>query len=87
MRSYGGLTYRMTQVITGHGCFEAYIYEIQKAESSICQHCRATVDNAVHALLRCPSWVAERVNLFEALGLDMDLDREYDVVIGHRGFL
>ena len=54
-RTHGGLTFRMTQVIVGHGCFEAYLYEIRKAETPICQHCGAVIDNAVHALLHYPS--------------------------------
>ncbi|XP_011063045.1 PREDICTED: uncharacterized protein LOC105151187 [Acromyrmex echinatior] len=37
-------------------------------------------DNAVHTFLHCPSWVVERGNLFVALGLDLDLDREYNLV-------
>ena len=75
-RTHGGLTFRMTQVIVGHGCFEVYLYGIGKAETPICQHCGAAIDNAVHTLLHCPSWAVERGNLFVALGLDLDLDRE-----------
>ena len=47
-RAHGGLMYRMTQVIVGHGCFEAYLHEIRKSESPICRHCRAAIDNGVH---------------------------------------
>ena len=81
-RTHGDLTFRMTQVIVGHGCFEVYLYGIRKAETPICQHCGAAIDNAVHTLLHCPSWEVERRNLFVALGLDLDLDREYNLVIG-----
>ena len=38
------------------------------------------IDNGVHILLHCPSWAVESRNLF-ALGLYLDLDREYDLVI------
>ena len=31
----------------------------------------------VHTLFHCPFWDAERGNLFVALGLDLDLDRDY----------
>ena len=81
-RAHGDLTYRITQVIVGNECFGAYLYEIKKNESPVCQHCRAAVDNGTHTLLHCPSWAVERGNLFVALGLDLDLDREYDRVIG-----
>ena len=80
-RAHGGLTYRITQVIVGHGCFEAYLHKIRKSESPICRHCRAAIDNDVHTFLHCPSWAAERRNLFVALGLDLDLDQEYARVI------
>ena len=80
-RAHGGLTYRMTQIIVGHGCFEAYLHGIRKSESPICRHCRAAIDNGVHTLLRCPSWDAERENLFATLDLDLDLNREYARVI------
>ncbi|XP_018302110.1 uncharacterized protein [Mycetomoellerius zeteki] len=79
-RAHGGLTFRMTQVITGHGCFEVYLSEINKAETPICQHCMAARDNAVHTLLHL--WAVERRNLFVALGLDLYLDREYTRAIG-----
>jgi len=39
------------------------------------------MDNGIHTLLHCPSWDAERRNMFAALGLDLDLDREYARVI------
>ncbi|XP_018352092.1 PREDICTED: uncharacterized protein LOC108754348 [Trachymyrmex septentrionalis] len=45
-RAHSGLTYRITQVIVGHGCFEAYLYEIRRTESPIYQHCKAAIDNA-----------------------------------------
>ena len=49
-RAHGGLTYKMTQVIVGHACFEAYLHGIRKSESPICRHCRAAMDNGSHPL-------------------------------------
>ena len=60
--------------------YEAYLYEIRKAKSPIC--CGAAIDSTVHTFLHCPSWAVERGNLFVALGLNLDLDREYNLVIG-----
>ncbi|XP_011684746.1 PREDICTED: uncharacterized protein LOC105448080 [Wasmannia auropunctata] len=36
---HGYLTYRMTQVMTGHGYFNDYLYRIGKAPGRDCSHC------------------------------------------------
>ena len=72
--------YWMTQVITDHGYFEAYLYEIQESKSPICRHYRA-VDNAVHPPSLPFVGETEIGNLFKALNLNLDLDREYNSVI------
>jgi len=61
----------MTQILMGHGCFEAYLFEIQRNASPICAHCHTTADMAMHMLLFCPSWTAERTSFFKRLGLDV----------------
>ena len=33
------LTYRMTQVLTGHGCFGEYLRRIRKERTGVCHHC------------------------------------------------
>jgi len=35
----GGLTFRATQLVTGHCLFEAYLYRIGRVESPACPHC------------------------------------------------
>ncbi|XP_076393337.1 uncharacterized protein LOC143265395 [Megachile rotundata] len=40
-RSHGRLTYRMTQVLTGHGCFGEYLCRIGKESATACRHCAA----------------------------------------------
>ncbi|XP_011057113.1 PREDICTED: uncharacterized protein LOC105147651 [Acromyrmex echinatior] len=67
------------RILMGHGCFKAYLFEIQRNASPICAHCRVTADTAMHMLLFCPSWAAERTSLFEGLGHDV-LDRTYGIV-------
>ena len=79
-RAHGGLTYEMTQIIVDHACFEAYLHGIRKSLRFADTVVRRWI--MVHTLFHCPSWDAERGNLFVALGLDLDLDREYARVIG-----
>ena len=50
------LTYRVTQVLTGHGCFGEYLHRIRKEATPRCHHCDTSVDSAQHTLEFCPVW-------------------------------
>jgi hypothetical protein len=54
------LTYRITQVLTGHGLFGEYLLKIQREVTSICHHCQEEEDTAQHTLERCPAWEEPR---------------------------
>jgi hypothetical protein len=61
-RDRGGvpLTFRMTQILTGHGMFGEYLLKIQREVTSICHHCQEEEDTAQHTLERCPAWEEPR---------------------------
>lgn len=69
-RSHGSLSFHLTQSLTGHGCFNTYLFRINKAESELCSQCGAGRDNAEHTLFRCESWNEDRNRA--AIGLHMD---------------
>ncbi|XP_043501613.1 uncharacterized protein LOC122523803 [Polistes fuscatus] len=52
-------TFHTTQLMTGHGCFPAYLYGIRRADSPQCFHCGAENDDAEHTLIECPAWMNE----------------------------
>jgi hypothetical protein len=54
------LTFRMTQVLTGHGVFGEYLLKIQREVTCICHHCQEEEDTAQHTLERCPAWEEPR---------------------------
>lgn len=64
-RDHDELTYRLTQLMTGHGCFNKYLARIRKAPNAICSHCgdQQDEDDAVHTLIRCPAWNGQREKL------------------------
>jgi len=72
-RRWGGLTFRVTQMLSGHGCFGSYLQHIGKAEHALCPHCGLEDDTADHTLQSCPSWFDERNNLMGAIGIDLSL--------------
>ena len=64
----------MAQVLSGHGCFNAYLRRFQKRDEEICCHCDSPVDNAEHALFVCAKWGAAREALAQAVGADLTPD-------------
>ncbi|XP_039301724.1 uncharacterized protein LOC120356909 [Solenopsis invicta] len=72
-RPWGGLTYRLTQVLTGHGCFGEYLCRIKKEPTARCHHCTAGVDSAKHTLEHCPAWEGLRGVLKDEIGEDLSL--------------
>ncbi|XP_050476656.1 uncharacterized protein LOC126866761 [Bombus huntii] len=65
------LTYRVTQVLTGHGCFGEYLHRIGKEATARCHHCDASVDSAQHTLEYCPAWARPRHDLIAKIGWDL----------------
>lgn len=73
-RKWGELSFRLTQVMSGHGCFSAYLHRIGRDESAICQHCGAADDTAQHTLEECPAWTQLRAELSSVVGWDLSLE-------------
>jgi hypothetical protein len=67
-RQHGQLTFRMTQCLTGHGVFYAYLKRIGKVTTDQCIYC-SEEDTAEHTIFWCPRWSAERDALKEELQL------------------
>ncbi|XP_061712799.1 uncharacterized protein LOC133521747 [Cydia pomonella] len=59
-REHGVPSYRLTQVITGHGCFGHYLHEIKREPMTICH------DTAQHTLESCRRWAVVRQNMVVA---------------------
>ena len=71
-RAHGALTYRITQLLTGHRVFESYLYRIGHRGSPVSLFCRAANDTAVHTLLFCPAWAEQRMGLLPLVGINID---------------
>jgi len=72
-RRHGALTYRMTQLFTGHGCFSTFLYRIGKSHTKECFHCEGHIDSAGHTLMECDFWRTERLALREKISGDISL--------------
>lgn len=72
-RRYGGMNFRLTQMITGHGCYNSFLYRIKRSETSICAHCRTRLDTVEHTIQECNTWEAHRGQLVAVLQCNLDL--------------
>lgn len=73
-RNHGDTTYRLTQVLTGHGCFGKYLNKIGKTASSLCELCGTEDDTPEHAVFRCRSHEVERSCMIRTLGREVTPD-------------
>ena len=66
-----GVTYRVTQVLTGHGCFGKYLGRIGAEQTAECHHCGAEYDTAQHTLAECSAFESQRRTLIANIGDDL----------------
>ncbi|XP_071581110.1 uncharacterized protein [Temnothorax nylanderi] len=67
-RRSGFLSFRITQFLTGHGCFGSFLYRIGKEETSTCRYCSTAEDTSEYTLASCPFWGHERGELTAIIG-------------------
>lgn len=71
-RPHGNMNHRLTQLMTGHGCFRRFLYRIRKADSRTCLQCLILgnaifEDTAEHTLFECIAWNDERRDMMAVL--------------------
>jgi len=61
-RQHGEVSFHLSQVLTGHGCFGKYLHRFGKSASDSCALCGASPDDVEHAVFQCDAfhhWRAE----------------------------
>lgn len=82
-RRHGVLTFRLSQVLTGHGCFGKYLHKIARREATpACHECGAPVDSARHTLEECAAWEPQRRALVAVIGGDLSLPSVVRCMLG-----
>lgn len=59
-RKHGEVDYYLTQFLTGHGCFRAYLHRFHLDDSPYCPMCKGMPETAEHVLFECPRFQVER---------------------------
>ena len=65
------LSYRITQVLTGHGCFGEYLKRIGAEATADCHDCNEDLDSAQHTLEECEAFKVQRRALSAVIGSDL----------------
>ncbi|CAG9560737.1 unnamed protein product [Danaus chrysippus] len=84
-RSHGALSFRLTQVLTGHGYFGKYLCRIGRDQTSQCRHCGdCPNDTSLHTLAECSAWAEQRRDLVAAVGVagNLSLPTVVQVMVG-----
>lgn len=68
-RRKGEVDYYLTQFLTGHGYFRAYLFRMGKVGSAECIYCPGMHDDAEHTFFICDRWARERQELVQEAGL------------------
>jgi hypothetical protein len=66
-RKFGETSYHLTQVLTEHGCFQAYLHRIGKVDNDRCVYC-VEKDTPRHTIFECIKWNDIRSTTWEAIG-------------------
>lgn len=67
------IDYYMTQVLSGHGSFQAYLKKIGVIDDDKCLYCDA-IDTVEHTFFECIRWENYRSQTYLTLGHDLNLD-------------
>ncbi|XP_033222623.1 uncharacterized protein LOC117176481 [Belonocnema kinseyi] len=58
-RKHGEITFYLTQLLSGHGYFNAYLHKMVRKASPKCDYCPEEQYSAEHTFLKCNRWIAE----------------------------
>lgn len=72
-RKWGVLYYFLTQGLTGHGCFKAYLYHFKRARDDACVQCGGC-DTAEHTIFECDRWARARTRVCMRVGEKLSPD-------------
>ena len=83
-RRHGQVSYRLTQILTGHGCFGSYLVRIGKLGNARCPLCEDDVDDAEHALFHCGAYEKKRWRLRCKLGINLSAENTVPTMLDSR---
>ena len=62
-RNHGEVNYYLTQMLSGHGCFRAYLHRFKHDDSPECPACPCVAEDVEHVFFVCPRFHPQRKEL------------------------
>jgi len=63
--------YHITQFLTGHGCFNAYLFRFKKRRDAVCMYCGHAQDDVEYTFFKCDRWWRLRREVEVVLGCEI----------------
>lgn len=70
-RKHGTVGYHLAQFLTGHGCFQQYLFRFARVAGPECVSCGHPGDSAEHTFFNCDRWYAKRRMIEMSLNRDI----------------
>ena len=67
-RQHGEVDFFVTQFLSGHGYYRAYLHRMGKVADSDCLYCPGIADTAEHTFFECDRWHVQRAHLSAEIG-------------------
>lgn len=67
-RNHGEVNYYLTQMLSGHGCFRAYLHKFKHEDFPECPTCTGVNEDVEHVFFACPRFSMSRSTWETALG-------------------
>ena len=76
------MTFHMAQALTGHGCYQHYLWKRRRADDPHCMHCEEPEDTVEHTLFNCPFWAEDRREMEQCVGRPLQPNDVPDIILG-----
>lgn len=83
--NHGDIGYAVTQFITGHGCFGAYLHKYKRRDTPRCFYGDADVDTPAHMLFECARFARARTNTELAVGQSLNVETLIPTMLSSEG--
>lgn len=70
-QKHGQVNYHMTQLLMGHGCFNAYLEHFKKRDDAICFYYQHPQDDVEYMIFQCDRWWRPRQELEVTLNVNL----------------
>ncbi|KAL4103572.1 hypothetical protein QTP88_018933 [Uroleucon formosanum] len=76
------MTFHMAQALSGHGCYQHYLWKRKRAANPYCMHCEEPEDTVEHTLFNCPFWAEDRREMEQCVGRPLRPNDVPDIILG-----